>query len=155
MAGMALEEAAVRLATVGPAARARVALTEAVECYAAIGAQWDVRRADARLRALGVRRGSHSAHRQERSGWGALTPAELRIAGMVGAGRSNSDIAAELLLSRHTVQAHVSNILGKLDLRSRSEVAREVAVHEAASGERQAAAPAAASLAGTSTGGQP
>jgi DNA-binding CsgD family transcriptional regulator len=155
LAGTALEEAAVRLAATGPAARARAALTEAVECYAEVGAQWDVRRADARLRALGVRRGSHSAHRQERSGWGALTPAELRIAGMVGAGRSNSDIAAELLLSRHTVQAHVSNILGKLGLRSRSEVAREVAAHEAGSGDRPAAAPVAASPARTSAGGQP
>ena len=150
MAGMALEEAAVRLAAAGSADRARAALTDAVECYAGLGAQWDVRRADARLRVLGVRRGSHSAHRSERSGWGALTSAELRIAGMVGAGRSNSDIAAELLLSRHTVQAHVSNILSKLDLRSRSEIAREVAAQEAAAGGLPAASSAA-----TSGGGQP
>ena len=155
MAGMALEEAAVRLAAAGSAARARGVLTEAVECYAGLGALWDVRRADARLRALGVRRGSRSAHRSERSGWGALTPAELRIAGMVGAGRSNSDIAAELLLSRHTVQAHVSNILGKLDLRSRSEIAREVAAQDAGSDDLPATVPAAASPAGTSVGGQP
>ena len=150
MAGMALEEAAVRLAAAGSADRARAALTDAVECYAGLGAQWDVRRADARLRVLGVRRGSHSAHRSERSGWGALTSAELRIAGLVGAGRSNSDIAAELLLSRHTVQAHVSNILSKLDLRSRSEIAREVAAQEAAAGGLPAASSAA-----TSGGGQP
>jgi DNA-binding NarL/FixJ family response regulator len=63
---------------------------------------------------------------------------------MVGAGRSNSDIAAELLLSRHTVPAHVSNILAKLGLRSRSEVAREVAAQKAGAGDRPAAAPIAA-----------
>jgi DNA-binding NarL/FixJ family response regulator len=41
---------------------------------------------------------------------------------MVAAGRSNPDIAAELMLSRRTVQTHVSHILRKLALTSRAEV---------------------------------
>ena len=41
-------------------------------------------------------------------------------------GRSNPDIAAELLLSRRTVQTHVSHILTKLGYSSRIEIAREV-----------------------------
>ena len=125
--GFALEEAAARFAAAGDVARARCALAEAVRAYSGLAAQWDVRRADARLRALGVRRGPRSAHRRESTGWAALTPGERRVAGLVGQGWSNPDIAAELFLSRRTVQTHVSNILAKLQLRSRTEVARVLA----------------------------
>jgi DNA-binding CsgD family transcriptional regulator len=125
----ALEEAAVRLAAAGDATRARAALTEAVQVYGRVGAVWDTRRADARLRAHGVRRGPRSAHRRETSGWGALTASESRIVQLVGQGWSNPDIAAELYLSRRTVQTHVSNILTKLQLHSRIEVMRELAQH--------------------------
>jgi DNA-binding NarL/FixJ family response regulator len=133
----ARQDAAVRLAVGGRGraadpARARAALNAAVRLYSAMGAQWDIRRADASLRAHGVRRGPRSAHRRETTGWGALTASEQRIALLVGQGWSNPDIAAELMLSRHTVQTHVSNILGKLQLASRIEIVRAVAEHAAA-----------------------
>jgi DNA-binding NarL/FixJ family response regulator len=124
-----LEEAAARLAANGEVAPARAALTEAAQVYGLLGAAWDVRRADARLRAHGVRRGPRSAHRRETSGWGALTASESRIAQLVGEGWSNPDIAAELYLSRRTVQTHVSSILNKLHLHSRVEVVRALAQH--------------------------
>jgi len=123
----ALEEAAVRLAAAGAAGRARTAFTDASRLYADLGAAWDIRRADARLRALGVRRGPRSLHRRETSGWGALTASEARIAELVGRGWSNPDIAVELFLSRRTVQTHVSNILAKLQVHSRIEVVRAMA----------------------------
>jgi DNA-binding NarL/FixJ family response regulator len=100
-----------------------------VQVYGQLGAAWDIRRADARLRAYGVRRGPRSAHRRESSGWGALTASESRIAELVGQGWSNPDIAAELYLSRRTVQTHVSHILTKLQLHSRIEVVRALAQH--------------------------
>jgi DNA-binding NarL/FixJ family response regulator len=133
----ARQDAAVRLAAGGEGraadpARARAALNAAVRLYSAMGAQWDIRRADASLRAHGVRRGPRSAHRRESTGWGALTASEQRIALLVGQGWSNPDIAAELMLSRHTVQTHVSNILGKLQLASRIDIVRAVAEHAAA-----------------------
>jgi DNA-binding NarL/FixJ family response regulator len=53
-----------------------------------------------------------------------LTPAERKIADKVAMGRSNPEIAAELFLSRRTVQSHVSNILAKLGARSRLDIAR-------------------------------
>jgi DNA-binding NarL/FixJ family response regulator len=116
----------VLLARAGDLVGARSALTRAVNTYADLGARWDIRRADARLRPFGVRRGPNSARRRPDTGWDALTPTEVRVAGLVAAGRSNPDIAAELLLSRRTIQTHVSHILTKLGYGSRIEIAREV-----------------------------
>ncbi len=110
----ALEEAAVALAAAGQTARARQALTDTVRIYTQLGATWTIRRADARLRPYGIRRGPRSIHRRATAGWAALTPAEERIARLVAQGKSNPDIATELFLSRSTVQTHVSNILAKL-----------------------------------------
>ncbi|TML20740.1 MAG: helix-turn-helix transcriptional regulator [Actinobacteria bacterium] len=124
------EEAAVLLAQAGDATGARGALTDAVRGYLDLGAAWDVRRADARLRGYGVRRGPRTIRRRPTSGWEALTPTEVRVAALVAQGRSNPDIAAEMLLSRRTVQTHVSNILAKLGYGSRIDVARESARHQ-------------------------
>jgi DNA-binding NarL/FixJ family response regulator len=52
-----------------------------------------------------------------------LTTRELEILRLVGAGKSNKDIAAELQISERTARTHVSNILGKLDLTSRTQAA--------------------------------
>ena len=66
------------------------------------------------------------------SGWGALTPTEVRVAGLVAAARSNPDIAAELFMSRYTVQTHVSHILAKLGAQSRVEIAAVAVRHASA-----------------------
>jgi DNA-binding NarL/FixJ family response regulator len=42
---------------------------------------------------------------------------------LVAAGRSNRQIAAELVVSEHTVARHVQNILGKLRVSSRTAAA--------------------------------
>jgi DNA-binding NarL/FixJ family response regulator len=105
---------------------------EVIKMYFGLGAQWDLRRTEARLRPHGIRRGPRTLSRRAVTGWAALTPAETRIAELVARGLSNPDIAAELYISRRTVQTHVSNILIKLDLRSRVEVAREFAGRPAA-----------------------
>ena len=42
---------------------------------------------------------------------------------------TNPDIATELLLSRRTVQSHVSSILTKLKAHSRVDIAREALLH--------------------------
>jgi len=119
---LGLEEAACRLARDGAHVPARTALTKAVRLYADLGATWDIRRADTRLRALGVRRGSRSLHRRATHGWQSLTPTQQRIAELVAQGLSNPDIAAQLFVSRNTVQTHVSSILTKLDMHSRVEL---------------------------------
>jgi DNA-binding CsgD family transcriptional regulator/tetratricopeptide (TPR) repeat protein len=126
-AGQSAEEAAVVLARAGDRPGARGAAGLAVAAYRELGAEWDIRRADARLRQFGVKRGPRTRHRRPATGWAALTPTEQRIAELVGHGRSNPDIAAELLLSRRTVQTHVSSILTKLGFASRVEIVREAA----------------------------
>jgi DNA-binding NarL/FixJ family response regulator len=105
--------------------RISAAFTDALRTYFGLGATWDLRRTEARLRPYGIRRGPRSLHRRATSGWESLTPAETRIAELVARGLSNPDIAAELYLSRRTVQTHVSNILAKLGLSSRVEIMRE------------------------------
>jgi DNA-binding NarL/FixJ family response regulator len=45
------------------------------------------------------------------------------VLGLVAAGRSNREIAAELFISPKTASVHVSNILGKLNVASRGEAA--------------------------------
>ena len=51
-----------------------------------------------------------------------LTERELEIAALVGQGRTNGEIAAELVLSKRTVETHVSNIFSKLGYSSRAQV---------------------------------
>ena len=53
----------------------------------------------------------------------ALTRREREVAKLVARGLTNRRIAKELVLSERTVENHVSNILKKLKLSSRSEVA--------------------------------
>jgi DNA-binding NarL/FixJ family response regulator len=120
----ALEEAAVLLAVRGAAEEARRAFAGAAAGYQALGAALDLRRADGRLRELGVRRRYKGRRKAPANGWEALTPTERVIAGLAAQGRSNPDIAAELVLSRSTVQTHVSHILAKLGARSRAEIVR-------------------------------
>jgi non-specific serine/threonine protein kinase len=52
----------------------------------------------------------------------ALTSREREVALLVARGLTNRQIAQELVLSEHTVITHVRNILGKLNLRSRTQL---------------------------------
>jgi DNA-binding CsgD family transcriptional regulator len=61
---------------------------------------------------------------------GALTPAESRIAVLVAEGKTNREVAAALFLSERTVEGHLSRVYGKLGVRSRTELARELASRE-------------------------
>jgi ATP/maltotriose-dependent transcriptional regulator MalT len=51
---------------------------------------------------------------------GPLTARELQVLRLISNGRTNKKIAEELCLSERTVDRHVTNILNKLDVRSRT-----------------------------------
>jgi DNA-binding NarL/FixJ family response regulator len=52
-----------------------------------------------------------------------LTSRELEVLRLVGAGKANKEIATELVISERTARTHVSHILGKLGLSSRTQAA--------------------------------
>jgi DNA-binding NarL/FixJ family response regulator len=52
-----------------------------------------------------------------------LTSRALEVLRLVGAGKTNKEIATELVISERTARTHVSHILGKLGLRSRTQAA--------------------------------
>ena len=129
----ALEAAAGEFLRADDRVEARAAFSRAVEVYTALGAAADVARLQAAFRAHGIRRGPHSKHRRANSGWDSLTPTEIKVAAFVEEGLSNPEIAARLMLSRRTVATHVSHILKKLGVNSRTDIARESALRTLAS----------------------
>jgi DNA-binding CsgD family transcriptional regulator len=133
LSAKALEAAAGHFVEAGDRGQARDAFTRAVDVYTSLGAAADVARVQAAFRAHGIRRGSHAKHRRAQSGWDSLTATEIKIAAFVQEGLSNPEIAARLMLSRRTVATHVSHILKKLDVHSRTDIAREAALRTIAS----------------------
>jgi len=128
LAAKALEAAASEFFAAGDRDQARAAFSDAVDIYTSLGAATDAARLQAVFRAHGIRRGPHAKHRTARSGWDSLTPTEITVAKLVEEGMSNPEIAAKLLLSRRTVATHVSHILKKLGVHSRTDIAREAAL---------------------------
>ncbi|CAM4255636.1 response regulator transcription factor [Paenibacillus tarimensis] len=62
----------------------------------------------------------HAAKRLRELG---LTPAEQTIVRHIAEGQSNKEIAAALFLSEGTIKNYISEILGKLELRDRTQIA--------------------------------
>jgi DNA-binding CsgD family transcriptional regulator len=55
-----------------------------------------------------------------------LTPAETRVADLVGRGHTNAEVAHTLFLAERTVASHLTHIYAKLGVRSRTELARRL-----------------------------
>ncbi|MBI4201850.1 MAG: response regulator transcription factor [Chloroflexi bacterium] len=61
---------------------------------------------------------------QNRDGRGYdLTPREIEVVRLISKGLSNKEIASELEVSENTVRAHVRNLLQKLNLENRTQIA--------------------------------
>ena len=78
-------------------------------------------------------RAAEAANEQRRPvlGWSTLTPSEGRLAALVADGMTNKQAAARLYISHHTVDAHLRHIFRKLDINSRVELAKLVAIQQA------------------------
>ena len=85
------------------------------------GARNLARVGEKRLRALGVRTWRRSPGATD--GGASLTEREREVAELVVTGASNPEIARRMFLSRKTVERHVSNVLGKVGARNRTELA--------------------------------
>ena len=96
---------------------ARETLEEALGIFGRIGAALWADRTRAELRRISGRAATP----------GALTPAEERVASLVAEGKTNREVAAAFFLSERTVEGHLSHVFGKLGVRSRTELARELA----------------------------
>jgi DNA-binding NarL/FixJ family response regulator len=141
---VAAATAALQDATGAPLLAARVRLIEgralaaagrreaAVKALSSAEAELDgfgaLRRRDEAVREL-RRLGRRVLRPAREAASGALAPLtarELEIAELVAAGRTNREVAEQLVLSTRTIEAHLRNIYGKLEVRSRVELAREV-----------------------------
>jgi DNA-binding NarL/FixJ family response regulator len=100
---------------------AATALSDAEAIATAIGARLLQRRAADLRRRLGLGTGERAA----RNGTGAatLTPREREVLRLIARGRSNGEIGGELFISTKTASVHVSNILAKLGVSTRTEAA--------------------------------
>lgn len=99
-------------------AAARAALAEALEVAERCGAAPLAARARQELDRLDV---------AERGG-PELTPTEARIAALVGCGATNREVAAQLFISVKTVEGTLSRVYRKFGVRSRTALARAMAV---------------------------
>jgi tetratricopeptide (TPR) repeat protein len=96
---------------------ARESLEQALEIFDALGAELWAARSSAELARIGGRAPSP----------GGLTPTEQRVAALVADGKANKEVAAELVVSVHTVESTLTSVYRKLEIRSRTELARRLA----------------------------
>jgi DNA-binding NarL/FixJ family response regulator len=99
---------AVACRSLGDDDGATLELEAARESFRELGAEPDL----ADLDALGEHSGDEATH--------GLTARELEVLRLVAAGRTNREIAGELVISEHTVARHLQNVFAKLGVGSRT-----------------------------------
>jgi len=102
-------------------------LRRSVAIFASLGATANVRIARHRLRELGARSIPVGARTATRSNPLGLTRREQEVLDLICAGRTNTEIAARLVISGKTVDHHVSAVLAKLGVTNRGAAAAEAA----------------------------
>jgi DNA-binding NarL/FixJ family response regulator len=103
-----------------------VAAREAAAIARRLGSRWlldeiEGLAARARLR-LAEDDVPEDAPEQEEDAFG-LTPRERQVLSLLAGGATNREIGAQLFMAEKTASVHVSRILSKLDVRSRTEAA--------------------------------
>jgi DNA-binding CsgD family transcriptional regulator len=109
--------------------QARVELRAALDAFEGLGATLWAERARGELRATG-----ETARKRDVSTLDALTPQELRVARLVAGGATNNEVAAQLFLSRRTVEYHLAKVFVKVGVASRAQLA-QLEIEPALAGE--------------------
>jgi DNA-binding CsgD family transcriptional regulator len=107
-----------RLADLGEEELSATHTGRAIALYTSVGAIYDVQRLRSWLRSTGL----HVPEARRNGGRDSLTRTESVVMSYLEEGRTNVEIAREMVISRRTVESHVSRILAKLGARSRSEL---------------------------------
>ncbi|MEL7035945.1 MAG: response regulator transcription factor [Cyanobacteria bacterium J06592_8] len=66
---------------------------------------------------------SQTAYKEPPAEFKQLTPRELEVLNLIGKGYSNREISQTLYITERTVKNHVSSLLGRLNLRDRTQAA--------------------------------
>jgi DNA-binding NarL/FixJ family response regulator len=111
----------------GDTDRAKTILQDAAAIAERTGAATERAHIDQLLRQLGVRTWRRGANQPATGDLSVLSDREREIADLIAGGASNPDIARTLFLSRKTVERHVSNILAKLEVKNRAQIAAKMA----------------------------
>jgi ATP/maltotriose-dependent transcriptional regulator MalT len=115
-AALARLELATTLFALGRADAANREAAKALDRLLQLGAGGEVDRAKRLLEAAASRSGNTGPLRE-------LTPREREVLRLITQGLTNGQIAEQLVVSEHTVHRHVTNLLRKLDLPSRTAAA--------------------------------
>jgi DNA-binding CsgD family transcriptional regulator/tetratricopeptide (TPR) repeat protein len=98
-------------------------LRSAVETFEAVDAPAAARRVRSQLREVGARGIPRGPRPSTKANPGGLTPRQVEVLRLVSEGLTNADIAAALVISRRTVDHHVSAVLARLGAANRVEAA--------------------------------
>lgn len=88
-----------------------------------------VERIGPEARVMAWARGLPHPHPQQATGQAPLSPREREVAALIVGGMSNRQIADSLVISERTVENHVSNILARLSVATRAQIAAWAVQH--------------------------
>jgi DNA-binding NarL/FixJ family response regulator len=97
-------------------------LETALTAFAGAGAEQDAARVRGLLRARGIRPAAGGPRSAPQ--WPELTESEYAVVNLVTHGATNREAAERLYLSAYTINSHLRHVFAKLDIRSRTELAR-------------------------------
>jgi DNA-binding NarL/FixJ family response regulator len=116
---LALVELGAAIRRAGRRADAREPLRQALELARVCGADAIAARAHDELVTAGAR-----PRRDPTESRSNLTASELRVARLAAEGKTNREIAQALFVTENTIETHLRSVFRKLEIRSRSQLAR-------------------------------